>query len=87
MEEFHKNFPSLEKQMEQEKQRFNEEEFNYCKQMFQLKYPNVNWNDLHRKYNNGIFTNDGCIHYINKITNETYLWHLNNKKWIYHEKN
>jgi len=85
MEEFHRNFPSFEKEYYRiENQQLKDAE-TYRKNMFHLQHPFVRWGNL-QSQSDTIMTDDGCIHYRHKITNKIYSWNFSSNKWIQTKK-
>lgn len=80
MEEFHKNFPSLEKKLDKINEELYEAELAVRKEEFCKKYSTEEWNLLVKQKEN-IRTEDGCIHYRNRLTRTVYSWHLRSKEW------
>jgi len=84
MESFHANFPSFEKQMQKQADREKEMELAFCKNMFFLKYPGINWEDLSSQ-KKGVYTDDGCLHYLHKPTKKIYSWNFLKSHWMEHQ--
>ena len=85
MEEFHKNFPSYEKEYYRTEEESIKEAEEYRKRLFHLKYPTVSWHSL-QKQDPNIMTDDACIHYKDILTNNIYSWQSNKKMWKIHSK-
>jgi hypothetical protein len=49
--------------------------------LFDEKYPDLSFNDL-KKLNDYRSTDEGCIYYKHKLTNNIYSWNYMIKKWI-----
>jgi hypothetical protein len=88
MEEFHKNFPSYEKEYYREEKQSIKEGEEYRKGLFfpiVSWFRTISWDNL-EKQSSDFMTDDGCIHYKDIFTNKIYSWHLSKKKWIVHSK-
>ncbi len=88
MEEFHKNFPSFEKEHTIEKKQKEDElkkkNSKIIQQKFKEQYPSLFFEQL-TKQNEGISTDDGCIHYRYGLNGRIYSWNLDEKEWEEHD--
>ncbi len=86
MEEFHKNFPSFEREYQKEMQNQQQNKLIIMQNNFNLMYPNISFSNL-KKQNSNYLTNDGCTHFINPSTKEIYSWNFINNTWTQHNNN
>jgi len=49
--------------------------------LFNEKFPNLSFCDL-KKLNDYTSTDDGCIYYKHKLTNNIYSWNYITKRWV-----
>ncbi len=82
---FNDGFPSWEKQYFSLQKKVKKEEKQSRIIQFSKEYPTVNFTDLIQQ-NGTSMTDDGCIHYKNKITKEIYSWNFIKNKWEQHNK-
>ncbi len=91
MEDFHKRFPSFEKSYAQDEDiRKNKElviENNVRSELFRKAYPfalfsNLINTDIPKKGEKQTIINDGCTHYVDRITGIKYRWSFIKNKWL-----
>ncbi len=80
LEEFNKNFPSYEKQFEEELAQKVINEQLHRKIKFEKQFPLVSWNSLKIQSDN-VITDDNRTHYKNIITNTVYSWNKLKQTW------
>ncbi len=84
MEEFHKNFPSFEKEHAKKEDELRKKNSKMKEQKFKEQYPSLFFKQL-TKQNEGISTDDGCIHYRYGLNGRIYSWNFIEKEWEEHD--
>jgi hypothetical protein len=80
MKAFHENFPSFEKQYQEDQRAKKRQEEDRRRVLFEAAFPSIPWSHLKRQ-NERIQTDDGCTHYIDTVHNGVYSWNFLENRW------